>query len=153
MNDAYSKALNYLSLKDRSAKQISAYLKKYGFNDDEICICIDKLKEYGFINERTYAAGIMNKLKHKNYSLAKVEAYLKKEGIDDTCMTEILDELGDEYELASLNNFLAKELKNKKIDKTLLIKIKNKALRNGFKSYLLEDALIDAAHKFMEEEL
>lgn len=153
MDDAYEKALNYLSVKDRSQKQITAYLLKCGFNDTQINECIDKLQEYNFLNDRVYAHNLMYKLKNKDYSLAMAEAYLKKEGIEDCSIDEVLRLLGDEYELKSLNNFLLKELKDKKINYALINKVKSKAIRNGFRTYYLEDALIDTAHKLTEENL
>lgn len=153
MDDAYEKALNYLSIKDRSQKQITAYLLKCGYEQSHIDACIAKLNEYNFLNDRVYAHNLMYKLKNKNYSLAMAEAYLKKEGIEDCSAEEVLRMLGDEYELKSLNNFLLKELKGKKINCALINKIKNKALRNGFRDYYIEDALIEAAHKITEEDL
>lgn len=153
MDDAYEKALNYLSVKDRSQKQITAYLKKCGFNDAQIQKCIGKLHEYNFLNDRVYAHNMMYKLKNKDYSLAMAEAHLKKEGIEDSSIEEVVLLLGDEYEIKSLNNFLLKELRGKKINCALINKVKSKALRNGFRDYYIEDALINAAHKLTEEDL
>ena len=153
MDDAYEKALNYLSVKDRSQKQLTAYLLKCGFEQSSIDACIDKLHEYNLLNDRAYAHNVMHKLKSKNYSLAMAEAYLKKELIEQSCIEEVLCLLGEEYEINSLNNFLIKELKSKNINSALINKIKNKALRNGFKDYYIEDALIEAAHKLTEENL
>ncbi|NMC57077.1 MAG: hypothetical protein GYA50_07655 [Eubacteriaceae bacterium] len=153
MDDAYEKALNYLSVKDRSQKQITDYLIKCGFNDAQIDECIEKLHEYNFLNDRVYAHNLMYKLKNKDYSLAMAEAYLKKEGIEECSIEEVLRLLGDEYEIKSLNNFLLKELRGKKINNALVNKVKSKALRNGFRNFYLEDALIDTAHKLTEEEL
>jgi SOS response regulatory protein OraA/RecX len=144
----HRKSFNYLSVKDRSQKQITAYLLKCGYNQRQIETCIDKLHEYNFLNDRAYAHNLMYKLKNKDYSLAMAEAYLKKEGIEDCSIDEVLRMLGDEYEINSLNNFLLKELKGKKINCTLINKIKNKALRNGFRDYYIDDALIEGRLKY-----
>lgn len=152
MNEAYEKALSYLSLKSRSKKQVENYLSKCGFADNEICICMEKLEEYKFIDDEEYADILLYKLKSKDYSLAMAEAYLRKEGIDQLYIEQIINALGFDYEQKSLNNFFIKELKNKKINEMIINKVKNKALRKGFMDYNIEDILLDIKNNLTEED-
>ena len=64
---ALSKALNYLSKTIKTKKQVKDYLIKKGFYDEIVFFVLDKLSEYGLINDR-------------EYSIRYVETYSKTQG-------------------------------------------------------------------------
>lgn len=52
---AYSLALKYVSKTLKTKKQVITYLKGKGVSDKAVFNAVDKLKEYGFINDEEYA--------------------------------------------------------------------------------------------------
>ena len=64
---ALSKALNYLSKYIKTKKQVKDYLLKKGFCEEIVFSVLDKLSEYGLIND-------------KEYSIRYVETYSKTQG-------------------------------------------------------------------------
>ena len=52
--EAYDLSLSYIETKLRTEKEISDYLEKKGFNYDVIKHAINKLKEIGLLNEKSY---------------------------------------------------------------------------------------------------
>lgn len=53
--DAFNKALNYISKTLKTKKQVKDYLTRKGYSEDIIFYCIDKLKEYDYINDVEYS--------------------------------------------------------------------------------------------------
>lgn len=137
--EIYNKALKYITIQDRTKKQITIYLKKNGYSDNDIGECIKKLADYNYINDRRYVFNIMiKKIKNKNYSIAMAENYLYSESIDESIIMEAINSLGEEYEENALYVFLKNELNHRKYDDQYINKIKNKALRKGFKYYSIQ---------------
>ncbi len=64
---ALSKALNYLSKTIKTRKQVKDYLIKKGFYEEIVFFVLDKLSEYGLIND-------------KEYAIRYVETYSKTQG-------------------------------------------------------------------------
>ncbi len=143
MNNAlYKKALKYIALQDRTQNQMKTYLQKKGYGENEINECLCKLRDYNYINDRRYALHIMvKKIKLKNYSLAMAERYLRSEFLNESIVHEAITSLGEEYEQHALSCFLIKELKNKPYDNECINKLKNKALRKGFKYYHIQESI------------
>jgi len=141
-DEIYKKALKYITMQDRTRRQMKIYLQKKGYNENEINECIRKLVDYNYLNDRRYALHIMvKKIKHKHYSLAMAEQYLRSELLDESVIYEAINSLGEEYEQYALSHFLTKELQNKTFESEFINKLKNKALRKGFKYYHIQEGI------------
>ncbi len=99
--DALSKAISYASRKMLTSEQLRQKLIKLDFSDMVIEYCIDKLKEYNYLDDYKYAASyyeskikshgtmyVYNKLREKGISNDVIHAIDIKENVND--MVEIL---------------------------------------------------------------
>ena len=91
--EAYDLSLSYIETKRRTEKEISDYLEKKGFNYDVIKHAINKLKEIGLLNEKSYIEAYTNdKVNLSSYGPFKIKRDLlnlglKEEDIDNYLFT------------------------------------------------------------------
>ncbi len=89
-------ALNYLTYKPRTEKEIRDYLKKKKIKKDIIENTIEKLKEYNYINDREYVKlYLKNNHLGKRFGLKKIKYDLIKRGISEKTLT-IIDQIPEE---------------------------------------------------------
>lgn len=134
-SDALSKAINYLSKSMKTKKQIKTYLLGKGYSEEVVYYCIDKLKEYNYINDTEYAEKyILAKSKNEGKNL--IQFKLMQKGVKKE---DILNAF-DDVEIDSKENarqLAEKRLKNKEITDELIVKTYRYIISKGF-SY--EDA-------------
>ena len=120
---AFDRALTYLEKNIKTEKGIREYLKQKGFLDESIENAVDKLKEYGYINDEHFAESYIHTYSNKKGK--KLLAYeLALKGVDRQIVDEKLEELVDtEQEVASCKDILLKYTKGKEID----LKMKQKS--------------------------
>ena len=53
-SEALNKALNYVGKTLKTKYQVKNYLLKKGFSKDTVFYCIDKLKEYNYIDDKAF---------------------------------------------------------------------------------------------------
>lgn len=123
---AYRGALRKLSSKDFTVKQIKDYLKiKKELNVNEIKEIIDKLVEYGLLDDDKYCLNRSLYLNKQLLSVKQIKIKLQKEGVSQDLIEKyVINNVEDEYEKA---NKLAKKYSNS---------IKNKSL-NAAKQNIL----------------
>jgi regulatory protein len=99
---AKAKAINYLSLRIRSAHEIIEKLQKEGYSEETAEKVADELKALGYINDRLYAQKFVydrSKLKPMSKRLLAIE--LHKRGISGDIISEVVDDMDiDEYSVA-----------------------------------------------------
>ncbi len=111
-NTAFDKALTHLSASRKTEKQIRAFLTKKGYLPVVCDYAVEKLRDYGFIDDSEYAeAYIENVAKRKGSRLIRME--LKGKGLSDEAIDGALRDLDEEQELASAKNVLEKYLRGK----------------------------------------
>ncbi|MCK5129276.1 MAG: RecX family transcriptional regulator [Clostridiales bacterium] len=80
---AFNKALGYISRLMRSKKQMIEYLNKKGYEAQSIQYAIDKLKEYKYIDDESYARMILShQVNVKHAGMMAVKNAMYKNGID-----------------------------------------------------------------------
>lgn len=88
---AFNMVVKYLSNKLKTEKQLRDYLYKKEFKKQIIVNVIDKLKEYGIINDKAYAESYIKS--NPNFSKNKLKQKLLGVGIDreliETCLNNI----------------------------------------------------------------
>ena len=99
---AQDTAMNFLSFKPRTEREVNIKLKEKEFSDDVINKVITFLKKYNYINDRKYCEMYISdgmRLKKKGKYLLKFE--LIQRGIDEKIISEVFDEIEvNEVELA-----------------------------------------------------
>lgn len=143
---AFSLAVKYLSKFVKTKKQVITYLKDKGFTDKIVYRVIDKLKEYGYIDDKEYVRRYLETYSPKQgRRLADYRLMQKGVSKDD------IESVRENFEENSKENALKiaeKRLKNKVIDSAALNKTFRYLVGRGF-SY--EDAEY-AVSKFKEKD-
>lgn len=106
MEKALSLAYRYLSFRPRTVKEVELYLQKkaqkYLFNQEEIAIVIELLKNQGFLNDTAFIKSFItsrNSLKPKGQKVLEME--LRRLGVSQTdCINYFSENVSDESELA-----------------------------------------------------
>ncbi len=89
---ALETALYLLGFKDRTKKELNTKLHEKGYDDKEIELAIDKISEYGYINDEAYARRyIKSRINKKGSKLIVRE--LQSKGISTDVINEQLDEM------------------------------------------------------------
>ena len=98
---AYIRALNYLSYRPRSIKEIERNLQKYKVPEILIPEIIERLKKNNFVNDQEFAKlWIENRNTFRPRGKRALRLELRQKGIDNEEVQPILDELVDEESLA-----------------------------------------------------
>lgn len=98
---AYIRALNYLSYRPRSIKEIEQNLRKYSVPETLIPETIERLKSNNFVNDQEFAKlWIENRNSFRPRGKRALQLELRQKGIDNEAIQPILDELVDEESLA-----------------------------------------------------
>ena len=132
---AFSLSTKYLSRVVKTKKQVITYLNGKGFSDKTIFAVIDKLIEYGFINDEEYVRRYLTTYS-RSQGKRLADYRMMKNGISKTVI-ESVREIFDDNSKENAYNIAEKRLKNKTIDKLLLSKTYRYLISKGF-SY--EDA-------------
>lgn len=138
---AFDRALSYLEKNIKTEKGIRKYLKQKGFLEESIDNAVQKLKEYGYIDDGVYAENyIRTYARKKGRKLLAFE--LATKGVDKQIIDEKLEELLDqEDEQKSCNEILTKYLKGKNIDQKTRQKAYAHLVSKGFSSNIISNAL------------
>jgi len=115
----FSRALKYISSRLKTEKQMREYLKGLKFDYSAIDLAIEKLKNYGYLNDEYYAKTFVemaNQTKGKRY----IRQELLSKGVAQDKIEEIIEENSNDD--IACKNVCTKWLKNK----TLPLDPKNK---------------------------
>ena len=130
-NTALNKALGFLSATRKTEREVRAYLTKRGYLPIVSDYVVEKLREYGFINDEEYAeAYTESAAKRKGGRRIRME--LKGKGLSDEAIEGALSGLDEEQELATAKGILEKYMRGKESDKTTLQKAYRHLMGKGF---------------------
>lgn len=106
---AYDTALDYLTPKDRTQREVEAHLDDCNYSEIEIINTVERLKESGLIDDARYAANfIESRLNTKPVSKQKLKQQLEGHFINAETISNALINIDDEQELKN-----ASEIANK----------------------------------------
>lgn len=89
---AFDTAIYYISLKDRTTKEIYNKLEDKGYGEDEINTAIEKLLYYRYLDDKKYAFSyIKSNIDKKGIRLITSELMAK--GVDKQDILEVLEEI------------------------------------------------------------
>ena len=145
---ALNKALGYISRSIKTKREIKNYLIKKGYSEEIVWYCIDKLKEYDYVNDVEYSQKYIeatNNTQGKNLSKFKLMAKgVKKEDIEKALECSNVDYV------ENAKNLAVKYLKNKEKTKENLLKAYKYLIGRGF-SYEEADSAILYIKSSIEE--
>lgn len=119
---ALNKALGYIAKYQKSERELKKYLKDKDFSPEVVEFVAEKLKSYGFVDDKVFATNFV-KCKTKNQGKRKLSSLLKQKGVSETIIEETLEEFARDSD--QILSVAQKYLKNKPLD----LKTKQKAYR------------------------
>lgn len=129
-NQAFTKAIDYISKSIKTKRQVKEYLIRKGYDEQIVWSCIDKLKEYGYIDDSEYSKRYISSCS-KNQGKRLVEYKLMAKGVKK----EDIENAYNDVEIDSKENakvVAEKYLKNKEITKENIAKAYRYLIGRGF---------------------
>lgn len=137
--DALNKAISFISKTLKTKRQIKDYLIKKGYSEDVAWYCVDKLKEYGYIDDCSYSKRYIESLS-KSQGRRLIEYKLMMKGVKKEDISSAYEEIDvDSKESAKL--IAEKYLKNKEKTKETIAKAYRYLIGKGFSYEEVEYAL------------
>lgn len=120
---AFDMATSYIEKYVVSEKGIKDYLKKKGFDFKVINATVDKLKDYGLVNDESFAKNYFETLSATKGKRA-IASKLKQKGVSAEIVENLLENINEDDEIEKATALAEKFVKNRQID----AKIKQKCL-------------------------
>ncbi len=120
---AFDMAVGYIEKYVVSEKGLKDYLKKKGFNVSTISKAVEKLNEYGLIDDERFAKNYFESLSGSRGKRA-ISQKLKQKGVSDEIINELLESVEEEDEIEKATAIAEKFVRNRQKD----TKIKQKCL-------------------------
>lgn len=139
--NAKNKALNYLTYRARTIKEMKKYLKDKGFNDIIIERTISFLCEYNFLNDYRFAKSfIENKMNSKPFGRRGIYYNLNEKGIHSDIISEVLESL-DFDEVQCCVSMINKRLKGNNLSDKETNRLYGYLQRRGFSYSSIKKAI------------
>ena len=106
----HEKALEMLSRRPYSRKELKEKLMRKGIAEESADECVRWLDENGFLDDGNYASAVARHYSAKGYGPGRVKGELRRRGIDRETTEETLSELPDNTE--KLDAFIARRLRD-----------------------------------------
>ena len=129
-SEALSKATDYISKYLKTKREVKDYLLRKGYSEEIAWFCIDKLKEYGYVNDQEYSKRFIQS-NSKNQGKRLLEYKLMMKGVKK-------EDIGVAYDNSDVDakenakNVAEKHLRNKEINKENLAKTYRYLIGKGF---------------------
>jgi regulatory protein len=137
---ALNKALSFLSATRKTEREVRAYLTKRGYLPAVGDYVVEKLREYGFIDDEEYAeAYAESAAKRKGGRRIRME--LKSKGLSEEAIDGALSKIDGEQELETAKGILEKYMRGKTVDKQTLQKAYRYLMGKGFDYEVAKEAL------------
>jgi len=138
-------AINYLSYKPRSINELRRKLWTKKISDAMIDITIEKMKNYGYLDDEKYARDwIEERIRTRGFSSSKIKSELFLKGISKEIIENNLTEIyTPELEIKTAKRIAKKQIrKYKALDKKVIRRrIINFLLRKGYNYSVIESIL------------
>lgn len=148
LKDPLKVALNYLSYSDRFSREVIQRLKKEGFTKEEIDSTIERLKNYGYLNdEKTTEEFIRSKIE-KGWGPERIKIEILRRGIPEDEAENWVKAIFSEVNEQEMILKLAEKFLKKRSGKNIMERLKGFLFRKGF-SY---DKIIDVIENMERKE-
>ena len=135
---ARDRALEFLSRRPMSCKELRDKLLEKGEEEAVADYCVDWLCGQGFLNDERYAASVVRHYAAKNYGAARLRQELARRGVPRELWGEALKEAPEPDD--KLGSFIAARLKDPQ-DRAQIQKISNALYRRGYSWEEIRDVL------------
>lgn len=106
---AMNLALRYLGIRARSEVEMLQYLKRKECEDEVIATVMERLRDYGYMNDNSFAQGVVNlQSKYRRKGSYVVEQKLYQAGINKDDVQEAMGEIDEERELENAKYWVRK---------------------------------------------
>lgn len=142
--EAYNKAIKYISIRIRSIHETKLYLKNKKYSDEIISEVINRLIKNKFLNDECFVKAFINdKIKFTTMGPYKIKLELKKHGIDNEIIDKYINNIDIDIIYQKVDKLVNKYIKtNKKYcDYMLKNKIYNNLIKLGYSSSVVLDIL------------
>jgi regulatory protein len=144
---AFNKALHFLSYRMRTVHEIEAFLEKKEVPESTIKRVIEKLSEYDFVNDKTFADSFVKTRMNTSYKgPGAIRQELKKKGIGEGDTEAALDQFTYDEQLEASIKFIQKQFRSnaKRSEKEQKQKIAQQLQQKGFTWEVIEMAFQEA---------
>lgn len=133
------KALDLLTRKPQSRKELERKLKEWGAGEAESSALCDRMEELGYLNDASYAAQVVRYYSAKGFGEKKLRDELYRRGIPREMWDDALEQAQDPA--GAIDAFVAKKLAGKDLDRKQLQKVSAALARRGYSWSDINDAL------------
>lgn len=133
------KALDLLTRKPQSRKELERKLKEWGAGEAESAALCDRMEELGYLNDASYAAQVVRYYSAKGFGEKKLRDELYRRGIPREMWDDALEQAQDPAE--AIDAFVTKKLAGKDLDRKQLQKVSAALARRGYSWSDINDAL------------
>ena len=142
---AFDKAIAFLTRRDHTESEIQGKLSKSGFSETDIQAVIDKLAEYGYVNDEDFAKRYLDSLIQKGKGRFAIREAMNQKGLAASLVANTIED-GYSREKEFEN---AEKLANKVIDDNsdvkdtmkLTSKVNRRLLGRGFSYEIISDVM------------
>ena len=138
--EIYNKALDLLSRREHSRKELYLKLSKRFESKEDINLALDKLEGNNLLSDSRFAEEYVQARRRKGFGPIKISMELEKRGINDSLISKEIDKFGDWERLAELS-FKKRYPDGMSKDYKELQKQKNFLTNKGFSFYQIESVL------------
>ena len=126
---AFSQAVELLSKTMKTEKQLNDYLVGKGYLNKIVNDVVEKLKNYGYINDEYYAESFIKQKEH-SCGKFKLKQQLKLKGISEDVINKQLEQIEPQEEVLLL--IAQKFLRNKELNPNTFSKLSRHLASKGF---------------------
>ncbi len=126
---ALDKALTHLTASQKTERDTRLFLQRKGYVEEVIDYVVEKLREYGYLDDTAYAVSYTEAAK-KGKGSRLIAAELKRKGLSEEAISAAMEGVGDELEGAT--RVLQKYLRGKEIDEKMLKKAYSYLISKGY---------------------
>ena len=143
---AFDKAIDYISRRLHSEREIRIKLKQKGFRPLVIDETVKKLKEYNYICDENFTAALVESSKNK--SKKEIEYILRGKGVSNELVAAYVSVISEDEELLNAESLAVKHVRGKEINEKTLANLYAFLSRKGFSADIVKKVL----YRFKENE-
>ena len=136
-----SRALELLSRKPQSRRELERKLEEWGAEEQEIEEICSRMEDLGYLNDETYAGQVVRHFTAKGYGPRKIRDELYRRGVPRELWDDAIEE-EEEDPAEFLDTFIAKKMAGKDPDRKELSKVSAALARRGFDWEDIREAMI-----------
>lgn len=125
-------ALNYLSYSDRFSKEVIQRLKREGFTKEEIDSTIERLKNYGYLNDKKTAEEFIRSKIGKGWGPERIKIEILRRGVPEDEAENSVKAIFSEVDEQEMIMKLAEKFLKKRGGKNIMEKLMGFLFRKGF---------------------